>query len=153
MTEEKKIILDRIDELISKKRAKLIKELPSIHEIDDGIVIRFFTEWDNCIDDSDIKYKKIINYDNSDESVAFFFIPKGTFFDLNQRFYIGCLTCLSGRINITVDNNTRLLENYSKICIESAEVQGSALENTYLIATSNRLVWSEDTRKFQESLI
>lgn len=153
MTEEKRIILEKIDALISKKRAKLISELPSIHEIEDGIIIRFFTEWDNCIDGTDIKYKKIPNHDNPDESVVFFYIPKGAFFDLKQRFYIGCLTCLSGRIDITVDNQIRLLEGYSKICVESSEVQGLALENTYLIATSNRLTWSENTRKFQEARV
>lgn len=152
MTEEKRIILDKIDKLICKKRAELINELPSIHEIEDGIIIRFFTEWDNCLDNTDIKYKKIPNHDNADESIVFFYIPKGAYFDLKQHFYIGCITCLSGRIDITVENNTRFLESYSKICVESAEVQGLALENTYLIATSNRLVWSETTRKLQKAL-
>jgi hypothetical protein len=153
MTEEKRIILNKIDELISKRRTELLKELPSIHEIEDGIIIRFFTEWDNCEDGDGIRYKKVPNLDNPDESVVFFYIPKGAFFDLKQRFYIGCITCLSGRIDITVENRTRLLDGYSKICVESAEVQGLALENTYLITTSNRLSWSEKTRKHQESAI
>jgi hypothetical protein len=153
MTEEKRIILEKIDKLICKKRNQLISELPSIHEIEDGIIIRFFTEWDNCEDDTGIRYKKILNHDNPDESVVFFYIPKGAYFDLKQRFYIGCITCLSGRIDITANSEIRLLEGYSKICIHSDEVQGLALENTYLITTSNRLEWSEKTLKHLKMII
>jgi len=153
MTEEKKIILEKIDALISKRRNELLKELPSIHEIEDGIIIRFFSEWNNCEDDENIRYKKVCNLDNSNESVVFFYIPKGAYFDLKQRFYIGCLTCFSGRIDITVNNKTRLLDGYSKICTESAEVQGLALENTYLITTSNKLLWSEETIKHREKAL
>lgn len=141
MTEEKKIILDKIDVLLNKRKAELIKELPSVHNVDDGIIIRFFTEWDNCHDDNEIKYKKIPNHDDPDESVTFFYIPKGSFFDLKQRFYIGCLTCLNGIIDITVGNEVRHLEPYSKICVDSSDVQGIAFENTYLVVTSDRKKW------------
>lgn len=152
MTEEKQIILEKINELISKRRTELLKGLPSIHEIDDGIIIRFFTEWDNCEDDDGIKYKKLPNLDNPDESIVFFYIPKGAYFDLKQRFYIGYIICLSGRIDAIIDKNNRLLDCYSKICINSDEVQGLALENTYLITTSNKSVWSEKTRKYREMI-
>lgn len=154
MTEERKIVLDKIDALLSIKKSELLKELPDIHTVDDGIVIRFFTDWDNCDDDEDIKYKKIINLDDPDESVVFFYIPKNSFFDLKKRFYIGCITCLNGSMDIISNNITRYLKVGQKICIDSADVQGKALENTYIIITSNRLIWSgktlESTKKHRD---
>jgi hypothetical protein len=149
MTEEKKMILDKIDVLLNKRKAELLKELPSIHNVDDGIIIRFFTEWDNCEDDNTIKYKKIPNLDNPNESVVFFYIPKNAYFDLKQRFYIGWVTCLNGIIEIVTENKNRLLEGYSKICVDSNNVQGRAFENTYLLVTSNKLNWLEKTKELQ----
>ena len=61
MTEEKQIVLNKIDTLLAKRTAQLRKELPDVHEVCDGVIIRFFGEWDNCEDDAAIKYKKIPN--------------------------------------------------------------------------------------------
>jgi len=152
MCEEKKILLKKIDRLIIEKTSNLLNEIPDVHEISDGIVVRFFTEWDNCKDEKGIKFKKLINHDIPDESTIFFFIPKGTSFSLKKRFYIGCMTCLSGAIDITVNNKNRFLKSYSKICVNSDDVQGKAFENTYLITTSNRLNWSETTLKYVKEL-
>ena len=145
MTEEKKILLDKINHLLIKRTSELLKELPDVHEVDDGIIIRFFTDWDNCEDDDTIKHKIVKNLDNPDESVVFFYLPKYSVFDLQQRFYIGCLTCLNGKIEIEANNKIRILENNTKICIDSEEVRGRALENTYLVTTSNKSKWSEKT--------
>jgi hypothetical protein len=145
MENERKKLLKRIDELITKRKSEMLKELPSIHEIDDGIIIRFFTDWDNCEDDNDIKFKKIVNYGNPNDSTVFFFIPKGSFFDLKQRFYIGSLTCLNGKIDIGVNNNTKQITGYSKILVNSDEVTGLALENTYLVTSSDKSNWKKST--------
>lgn len=147
LTEEKQRVLTRVNELINKKKDELYKEIPSIHEIDDGIIIRFFANWDNCEDDNSIKYKRIVNHDDPDESVVFFFIPKGARFQLGQRYYIGCMTCLNGAISITANNETRVLENYSKFCINSADVDGIAFENTYLVVTSKYGEWSDNAKE------
>lgn len=37
MTEEKKIILDKIDDLISKRKSEILTALPDIHDVDDYI--------------------------------------------------------------------------------------------------------------------
>jgi len=150
MIEEKKILLDKIDYLINKRTSELLEELPDVHEVDDGIIIRFFTDWDNCDDDDTIKHKIVKNHDNPDESVVFFYLPKDAVFDLKQRFYIGCMTCLNGKIIIEANDKIRVLENTMKICINSAEVKGRALENTYLITTSDRSEWSDETLKETE---
>ena len=55
------------------------------------------------------------------------------------------MTCLNGIIDITANNETRLLESYSKICIDSDDVTGKAYENTYLVVTSDKKDWSDTT--------
>lgn len=151
LTEQKQIVLNRVNGLIDKKRGELLKELPDVHEVDDGIIIRFFTEWDNCADDDKIKFKKITN-DNPDESVVFFFIPKDSYFELKQKFYIGCMTCLNGKIDITANNKTKLLEASTKMCVNTDDVIGKAYENTYLVVTSNKLEWSKKTKDHVKEL-
>jgi len=147
MNEEKQIILKKIDELISKRQAELIQQLPSVHEINDGIIIRFFTEWDNCSDDDEIKFKKVVNAKDPNESNVFFYLPKGSYFELKKRFFIACMTCLNGAMEVTVNGETTFLESYSKICPNSDEVIGRALENTYLFTTSSKLDWSAETKE------
>lgn len=152
MCEEKKILLKKIDLLISEKTSNLLEEFPDVHEISDGIIIRFFTEWDNCDDDNGIKFKKIIHRDKPDENTVFFYLPKGSFFELKQRFYFGCIMCLNGLVKITSKSKTQILESYNRICVNDDDVQGNALENTYLITTSNRLDWSETTQNYVKKL-
>ena len=147
MNEEKQIVLKKIDELISKRKAELIQQLPSVHEIDDGIIIRFFTEWDNCADDEQIKFKKLVNNEDPNEVNVFFYLPKGSYFELKKRFFIACMLCLNGAMEVTVDGETTFLDSYSKICPNSDEVVGKALENTYLVTSSSRLNWSDETKE------
>jgi len=135
MSEEKKLILKRIDELINKKRSELLKGLPSIHEVDDGIVIRFFTNWDNCI--NDIKYKNIINTVNSGDTTIFYFLPKGAIIEYKKREYIKCITCLSGKLELNIDGEVLFIEAFKKYHIKSEEFHGIALEDTYIV-TSNQ---------------
>ena len=150
LTEEKQKVLSHVHDLLDKKRNELLKELPDVHEVNDGIIVRFFADWDNCEDDDEIRYKKIVNHDDLDESVVFFFIPKGAQFKLKQRYYIGCISCLNGAMRITVNNETRFLDSYSKICVHSDNVEGMAFENTYLIVTSNYKEWSESSIEHQK---
>ena len=147
MTDEKRQILDKINGQILKLRNEMLDRFPAVHEIEDDFIIRFFTDWDNCRDSEVIKYKKIPNLSDPDESVVFFFIPKNAYFDLKQHYHIGCMTCLSGKINITVNNEAKLVEGYSKICVHSADVQGKALENTYILVTSHRKDWDDAVRE------
>lgn len=152
MNEQKKIVLERVNQLIVKRKQELLKRLPDVHEISDAIVIRFFADWDNCEDDGNIRYKRINSIDDPNESVVFFFMPKGSKFELKKRFYVGGITCLNGLVEIKSEGKSRTLKRYSKMIINSNEVQGEALENTYLITTSNRLNWSEETKKHREAV-
>lgn len=136
MTTEKKELLNKINSLIHKRKEELLNKLPNIHKIDDGIVIRFFTEWDNCDTNTEIKYKKITNVDRPDEVIIFFYIPKGTYFEFNKKDYVSSMTCLSGKLELNVNDNMRILSPYTKIFLNSDTFDGRALENTYVITTN-----------------
>jgi len=136
MTDEKQIILNKINFLLAKRTSELLKELPSVHEVRDAIIVQFFTEWDNCHDNNDIKFKNVENLDNPDEIIKFMFLPKDAVFELMKRDYIGYITCLNGKLEIDTDGEVRVIEGFSKISIENDVFQGKALENTYIITTS-----------------
>ena len=138
MSEEKKRILERVNELIDKRRNELLSQFPVIHEIEDGIVIRFFTSWDNCDTDSNIRFKKIPNKTNPNEIVFFYYLPKGSVIEMKKRDYISCVTCLSGELELDINNKTHYLSSYNKMCLEHDEFKGKALENTYLLTTNMR---------------
>lgn len=135
MSEEKKLILNKIDRLIDSRKSEMLKSLPSIHEIDDGFIIRFFTAWDDCV--NDIKYKRILNDDNTEDITIFYFLPKGAVVEIKKRDYIKCLACLSGTFELKFNGNTHILTGFKKICMDVDEFEGIALEDTYIL-TSNR---------------
>jgi hypothetical protein len=137
MSEEKQIILKKIDELIDKRKADLLKCLPSIHEIDDGIIIRFFSEWDNCDTNELIRFKKIVDADRPEDITIFYFLPKGAIVVLKKRDYIHCVACLSGKLELDIEGKKTVLTGFKKICFDTDEFQGIALEDTYVI-TSNK---------------
>jgi hypothetical protein len=137
MTTERKELLAKVNELIEKRKKQLLDKLPSVHEVDDGIIIRFFSEWDNCDENTNIKYKRIIT-DNPNEVVIFYYLPKGAYFELKERAYINCIVCLNGNIEITINNEIKVLNTNHKICLDSNLFEGRALDNTYLLTTNNR---------------
>lgn len=137
MNEQKEKILKRIDELIDKKREELLKSFISIHELNDGIILRSFNGWDNCDDNNDIKYKIIPNRNDSDELTIFSFIPKDAKMEFKTREYIQSLTMLSGKLELSDSNGTSLVDSYSRIVINNKKFGCVALEDTYAL-TSNR---------------
>jgi len=137
MTNEKKEILDKVNGLIEKKKKELLKQLPIVHEVDDGIIIRFFAEWDNCNDNIEIKYKKVVT-DNSNEIIIFYYLPKGAYFKLKERSHINCVLCLNGCIEIKTENSVYVITGNQKKCLNTNFFEGRALENTYIITTNNR---------------
>jgi hypothetical protein len=144
MNKEKQKILDRINELIDKKeaellnRAKVLSNTPNIHNIDDGVVIRFFTNWDDCFNNEEVKYRKILDKGKPEDITVFHFIPKGTILKLEKRDYIQSIICLSGKLKLEVNNETLLIDAFNKTTLKSNEFKGESLEDTYVI-TSNRV--------------
>ena len=137
MNEEKRKILDKINELIDKRKIELLQRFPSIHEIDDGFIIRFFTNWDNCGTNKNVRYKKIVDSENPDTLTVFHFIPKGTIFKLEERECAKIIICMSGSLDLDFNGVVKRIKSFSKTYLESTEFSGIALEDTYIL-TSNK---------------
>lgn len=136
MTEEKREILSKVNALIQRRKEELLKKLPNVHKVEDAVIIRFFTEWDNCNDNEKIKYKRVKNLDKPEEIVLFYYLPKGAYFELKQRDYIYSIACLNGKLEIEYDDKIRILDTNTKICLESNIFEGRALENSYIVTTN-----------------
>lgn len=134
MSEEKRLILEKINKLIDKRADELRKGLLAVHEIEDGIIIRFFTEWDECV--NNIKYKKIINNDDPNDTTIFYFIPKGAVIDLKKRPNIHSIACISGKVEIKTATKTQTLTAFRKMDLDNSEFEGVGLEDTYVITNS-----------------
>ena len=137
MIENKKIILSRVNELIEIRKKELLEKLPDVHEVDDGVIIRSFSEWDSCDTDDRIKYKRLINKSESDEKIVMFYLPKGAYITLEKRDYIKTITCINGELELNFDGTTLYLTKDSKVVLDSQTFQGKALKNTYVITNSH----------------
>ena len=136
MTPERKAILDKVNELIEKRKKELLKAFPSIHEIDDGIIIRFFTDWDNCHTNDLIRYKKIIDDNKPEDITIFYYIPKGAEIKLIKREYIKDMACLSGKLELNLNGVVQYITGFKKICLDTDEFEGVALEDSYVLTTN-----------------
>jgi hypothetical protein len=138
MNNQKADILKRIDALIDKRKEELIRSFTSIHELNDGIILRSFSEWDNCGDNENIKYKIIPNKNDVDEIIVFHYIPKNTVFEHKKRDYIKSITTLSGKLELIINGEPLVIDNYCKIVLEDNTFSGVALEDTYTVTSSKQ---------------
>ena len=136
MTNERRAILDKVNALISKRKAELLKSLPSIHEIDDGIIIRFFTDWDNCNSNEQIRYKKIVDDKKPEDITIFYFIPKDAEIVLKKREYIKDIACISGKLELNLNGIIQQITGFKKIHLDIDEFQGIAIEDSYILTTN-----------------
>jgi hypothetical protein len=137
MNEEKKKILDKINLLIDKRKDELLQRFPHIHEIEDGIIIRFFTNWNNCSNNEEVRYKRFVNESDDDDITVLHFIPKGTKLELMKHEYINSIICINGRIKIKIDSEAFILESNKKLYLPNNEFEAYAFEDTYVI-TQNK---------------
>lgn len=132
MTEEKEKVIERIHKQISKKKRELINNLPMIHLIEDGIIIRFFSNWEQCEEDSRIRYVKIDTGD-SERKKYNFFLPKGTILDIKKRRYAGCIMCLTGELDLEVSGKHVHLKAPMERCLDSDVYCGRVLKDSYVV--------------------
>jgi hypothetical protein len=135
MNEERAKIISRINELIDKRKLELLKRFPYIHEIEDGIIIRFFTDWDNCWLEETVKTKTIIDKENPDRKILFEFIPKGTIFPLIKREHVHTIICFSGKIDVTINDEVIHLTSFTKTRLSSDTFTAIALEDSYILVS------------------
>jgi len=141
MTNERQVILDKVNKLISKRTEEIKSKLPYyIHEIDDGLIFRYFTDWSDCEHNGDIKYRKIINKEDNKDITIFYYLPKGVRFELDKRSYIHCLSCLSGKMEINCNNKKYLISGFDKICLDTNEFEGTIIEDTYIVTTNKKYI-------------
>jgi len=137
MNEQKKQILDKINLLIEKRKTELLQRFPHIHEIEDGIIVRFFTNWENCSENEEVKYKTLVDKENPESVNIFHFIPKGTKFKLEKRQHIHTLICMSGNVDITTETGELIhVKAFSKTKLQSDTFSAVALEDTYMVTLS-----------------
>lgn len=137
MNIEKQKILDKINFLIDRKESELLNALPSVHDIGDGIVVRFFNNWDSCFSNDEIKYREINDNKKPEDITVFHFIPKGTILKLEKRDYIQTIICVSGKLKLEVNNETIIIDAFNKTTLKSNEFKGESLDDSYII-TLNR---------------
>lgn len=132
MVEEKKKLLEKINNQIMVKKEKLLNNLPVVHQIEDGLIIRFFSNWESCDDNRRIKYKKIES-DVEGEKLYNFFLPKGTILDIKKREYAGCILCLTGHIELFVKDDVVDLKAHQKKCLEDDTYHGKVYKDSYIV--------------------
>jgi hypothetical protein len=136
MSPERKAIFDKVNELIEKRKKDLLDQFPSIHEIDDGIIIRFFTDWDNCHTNELIRYKKVVDEKRPEDITIFYYIPKGAEVAIEKRPFIKDMACLSGKLELHVNGDILHISGFKKFRIDTDEFFGKALEDTYVLTTN-----------------
>ena len=130
-------VINDIKNGINKRKEYLLKYIPLVHTINDGIVIRFFNGWYDS-EHSDIKYIEIKDQSNNNSKTYYFFLPKGSIFDVREHGYVEHLICLEGKIQIHYGDNTKILQSFSRFDVPSkTKHYGIAIENTYMVVTSS----------------
>jgi hypothetical protein len=84
----------------------------------------------------EIRYKSIINKNNPNEFVIFYYIPKDTHIELKKREYIRTITCLNGILELDINGKLMYVTELEKVILDSDTWQGKALENTYVLTTN-----------------
>lgn len=135
-SDERKNVINDIKNAINKRKDFLLSQLPLIHTINDGIIIRFFYGWSES-EHKNVKYIEIKNNSEDKTKTYYFYLPKGSVFDVREHAYIEDIICLEGKIQLHYDDKTKILYSFSKESIPpKTKHYGIAIENTYLVVTS-----------------
>lgn len=132
----KQSLISDIKSSINKRKEYLISKMPLVHTINDGIIIRFFNGW-NDSEHKDVKYINITNENQINTKAFYFFLPKGSIFDVREHKYEEQLICLDGKIQLHYNDNIKILNSFSRFNVPSnTKHYGIALDNTYMVVIS-----------------
>lgn len=134
MSEERLLLLERINDLIDKRKLDLLQRVPFMHEFDGGVIIQYFTDWLDLF--NNIKYKRIVNQFNDKDITTIYFLPKGVEFKLNGMPNISDIICVTGKITV---NNDIMLTESTKISLKWNEITLNCIEDSYVITLHNNL--------------
>ena len=132
MNTQKQKLLDKIHEQLQRKKEALRAKMPVVHKIDDGLVIRFFSDWEKCEDNTKVRYVEVES-DVEGEKIYKFYLPKGTNLDIKKREYAGCIICLEGHLVLDVEGELVVLTTNTKRCLSSDVFEGKVLKDSYVL--------------------
>lgn len=136
MIPELKEAFEKAKKIIYEKKELMVDSLPVVHELDDGIIIKFFSKWEDSEYDG-VKIKKISNLNNTDEKIFLGYMPKGIKMRARSNDYEECFILLDGQISLDVEGDIKILDSFTKICIDSnTKFSGEALKDSYFIIVS-----------------
>ena len=118
MTPELKIAFEKVKKIIYDRKESLIDVLPVVHELEDGILIKFFANWESMEND-EIKFKKISSLDDITEKIFLGYIPEGVKLKARSNEFKECIICLDGNLLIDIEGDITEMTPFTKLCIDS----------------------------------
>jgi len=125
MYDEKIKILGKLNQTINKKINDLLSHIPSDIKIG-GFIFHNFNDYNN------IKSSTIIN---NNKNILLFYIPQSTYFKYSTDNAIDSITCISGCVEIYLNDSTIFIESKNKKFLNSNNFCGKIIQDTYLIAS------------------
>lgn len=139
MTNELKEAFEKAKKIIYKKKELMVDSLPVVHELEDGIIIKFFSKWEYC-ECEKIKIKKISSLDDENEKIFLGFIPKGIKITASTNEFKECFILLDGEVSLDIEGNIKKLSAFTKTCIDSNKnYSGEAFKDSYVVIISSNL--------------
>lgn len=151
MSTERTNIINDIKNGINKRKEILLKKIPLVHTLNDGIVIRFFNGWEDS-EYSDIKFIEIVNSRLEDDKTYYFFLPRGSIFSVKEHEYEETLICLDGKIQLHIEDEVKMMNSFTKHHIPPQKKHyGIAMNDTYMLVNRKDNVKNKSTKISKDS--
>ena len=146
MSTERTNIINDIKNGINKRKEILLKKIPLVHTLNDGIVIRFFNGWEDS-EYSDIKFIEIVNSRLEDDKTYYFFLPRGSIFSVKEHEYEETLICLDGKVQLHIEDEVKMMNSFTKHHIPPQKKHyGIAMNDTYMLVNRKDNVKNKSTK-------
>lgn len=151
MSTERTNIINDIKNGINKRKEILLKKIPLVHTLNDGIVIRFFNGWEDS-EYSDIKFIEIVNSRLEDDKTYYFFLPRGSIFSVKEHEYEETLICLDGKVQLHIEDEVKMMNSFTKHHIPPQKKHyGIAMNDTYMLVNRKDNVKNKSTKISKDS--
>ena len=146
MSTERTNIINDIKNAVNKRKEILLKKIPLVHTLNDGIVIRFFNGWEDS-EYSDIKFIEIVNSRLEDDKTYYFFLPRGSIFSVKEHEYEETLICLDGKVQLHIEDEVKMMNSFTKHHIPPQKKHyGIAMNDTYMLVNRKDNVKNKSTK-------
>ena len=146
MSTERTNIINDIKNAINKRKEILLKKIPLVHTLNDGIVIRFFNGWEDS-EYSDIKFIEIANSILEDDKTYYFFLPRGSIFSVKKHEFEETLICFDGKVQLHIVGEVKMMNSFTKHHIPPQKKHyGIAIDDTYMLVNRKDDVKKKSTK-------